>query len=314
MNPALAAIAIAILAGAVGAVFARDARIAVVGLAAALVDRAVPRPIPSRPPAALSLGSSAPSWPPTSCGSRSATAASRPADRGSAGRPTPSSAAAAIVVGLSHGLGAPTTGPEFASGGRVRAGRARDRADPDRARHHPCGHRPQPAAAGRAARPGRPGRHSVARSSTHHRGPVAALGGAVAVLAMAARSDGTAGFALAEGARPPRAATRTRPPRPPSPPADGGDEPAPFLDRRLRRDGRRPGLSRPPRRLARRPRGAARRSWRPSRSARRAASRSAGTVSPPPYLRLFLILGAFTGLAPLDHRRLLPARVATGLP
>ena len=37
MNPALAAIAIAILAGAVGAVFVRDARIAVLSLAVVLL-------------------------------------------------------------------------------------------------------------------------------------------------------------------------------------------------------------------------------------------------------------------------------------
>ena len=89
MNPALAAIAIAILAGAIGAVFVRDARIAILSLAVVLLiapfladpiapgerpGRAAPRGGPGHLPRV---------------DRRSVTAPSRPAGRASAGRPMP---------------------------------------------------------------------------------------------------------------------------------------------------------------------------------------------------------------------------------
>jgi hypothetical protein len=216
MNPALAAVAIAILAGAVAAVFVRDARIAVIALAVVLLATPfLADPIaPASGLVARVLGAILATyllWIAVrdgafqTGGSRLGWAADGLV------------ATAAAVVGFaSHGLGAPTLGPAVASA---------------------CGF----ALAALAVAPLLTGRDVVrvgiglslllqgalvvrcglgGTPSTLEElvtaGAVAALGGAIGVLAMAARTDGSAGFALADELPPRRRrSTDLRPdPRP----------------------------------------------------------------------------------------------------
>jgi hypothetical protein len=224
MNPALAAIAIAILAGAVGAVFVRDARIAVLSLAVVLsIAPFLADPIaPASGLVARVLGAVLATylvWITVRDGAFQ-TGGSRlgwPADALTVG-------AAAVVGFASHGLGAPATGPEFASAcgfGLAAAAIAPILTGRDVIR----------AGIGLSlllqgallVRVGLGGTPSTMESLITA-GAVAALGGAVAILAMAARSDGSAGFALAEEL-PPRRRRETdlRPdPRPATQPEDGG--------------------------------------------------------------------------------------------
>ena len=225
MNPALAAIAIAILAGAVAAVFVRDARLAVLSLAVVMMTA----PFLADPIAAASglaarvlaavlatyllwivvrdgafqTGGSRLGWPADSL-----------------------VATAAAVVGFAaHGLGAPTDGPAFASA--VGFGLAALSI--------------APVLTGRdvlrvgigltlllqgafLVRVGLGGTPSTLEGLVTG-GAIAVLGGAIAVLAMAARSDGTAGFELADEL-PARRRRRTDL-RPAAGPADGRSEPSP---------------------------------------------------------------------------------------
>ncbi len=224
MNPALAAIAIAILAGAVGAVFVRDTRIAVLSLAVVLsIAPFLADPIaPAGGLVARVLGAVLATylmWIAVRDGAFQ-TGGSRlgwPADALTV-------AAAGIVGFASHGLGAPTIGPAIASAvgfGLAAASIA-------------------PILTGRdvirvgigltlllqgslLVRVGLGGTPNTMESLITA-GTVAVLGGAVAILAMAARSDGGVGFALAEEL-PPRRRRQTdlRPdPRPATHPEDGG--------------------------------------------------------------------------------------------
>lgn len=198
MNPALATVAIAILAGAVAAVFARDARLAVLALAVVLVGA----PFLADPIAAASglaarvvaaLLATYLAWIVVRDGAVE-TGGSRlgwPADG--------LVAAAATVVGFAaHGLGAPTDGPALASAaGFGLAALA-----------------VAPLLTGRdilrvgiglslllqgvfLVRVGLGGTPSTLEELVTA-GTVAVLGGAVAVLAMAARGDGTGEFTLAD--------------------------------------------------------------------------------------------------------------------
>lgn len=198
MNPALAAVAIAILAGAVAAVFVRDARLAVLSLAVVMATT----PFLADPIAAASglaarvlaaVLATYLLWISVRDGAFQ-TGGSRlgwPADG--------LVAAAATVVGFAaHGLGAPTDGPAFASA--VGFGLAALSV--------------APLLTGRdvvrvglglslllqgalLVRVGLGGTPSTLEELVTA-GMIATLGGAIAVLAMAARSDGTAGFALAD--------------------------------------------------------------------------------------------------------------------
>jgi len=198
MNPALAAVAIAILAGAVAAVFVRDARLAVLSLAVVIAIT----PFLADPIAAASgltarvlaaVLATYLLWIVVRDGAFQ-TGGSRlgwPADG--------LVAAAATVVGFAaHGLGAPTHGPAFASAvgfglaalsiaplltGRdvVRVGLGLSLLL-------------QGALLVRVGLGGTPSTLEELVTA----GAVATLGGAIAVLAMAARGDGTAGFALAD--------------------------------------------------------------------------------------------------------------------
>ena len=221
MNPALAAVAIAILAGAVAAVFVRDARVAVLALAVVLLAT----PFLADPIAATSglvarlIGAVLATyllWIPVRDGAHP-TGGSRlgwAADALVAG-------AAAIVGSVSHGLGAPATGPAAASAvGFALAATAI-----------------APLLTGRdlvrvgiglslllqgavLVRVGLGGTPSALEELVIA-GATAALGGAIGVLAMAARSDGTGGFALAEEL-PPRRRRQTdvRPDPRPAPPSE----------------------------------------------------------------------------------------------
>jgi hypothetical protein len=198
MNPALAAVAIAILAGAVAAVFVRDARVAALSLAVVLAGAPfVADPIvPASGLAARVLGAVLATYLVwivvrdggfQTGGSRLGWAADGLVV-----------AAAAIVGYASHGLGAPTTGPAIASA--VGFGLAALSV--------------APLLTGRdvirvgiglslllqgalLVRVGLGGTPSVLEEIVTA-GAVAVLGGAIAVLAMAARADGNAGFALAD--------------------------------------------------------------------------------------------------------------------
>ena len=222
MNPALAAIAIAILAGAIGAVFVRDARIAILSLAVVLLLAPfLADPIaPASALVARILGAILATYLvwiavrdgafPTG-GSRLGWAAD-----------ALTVSAAAVVGYVSHGLGAPTVGPQLASAvgfGLAAAAIAPILTGRDIIR---CGIGLslllQGALMVRVGLGGTP----TTLESLITAGAVAALGGAIAVLAMAARSDGTAGFALAEEL-PPRRRRQTdlRPdPRPSTNPDD----------------------------------------------------------------------------------------------
>jgi len=198
MNPALAAVAIAILAGAVAAVFVRDARLAILSLAVVTLTApfladpiAAGSGLAARVLAAVlatyllwiavrdgafQTGGSRLGWPADSL-----------------------VASAAAVVGFAaHGLGAPTHGPAFASA--VGFGLAALSI--------------APLLTGRdvlrvgigltlllqgalLVRVGLGGTPSTLEELVTA-GAIAVLGGAIAVLAMAARSDGTAGFELAD--------------------------------------------------------------------------------------------------------------------
>jgi hypothetical protein len=198
VNPALAAIAIAILAAAVAAVFARDARVAALSLAAVLtIVPFLADPIaPATGLAARVVGAILATyllWIPIRDGAFP-TGGSRlgwPADG--------LVAAAAFVVGAaSHGLGAPAGGPALASA--VGFGLAALAV--------------APLLTGRdvvrvgiglslllqgalLVRVGLGGTPTVFEELVTA-GVTAALGGAIAVLAMTSRTDGTAGFALAD--------------------------------------------------------------------------------------------------------------------
>ena len=198
MNPALAAIAIAILAGAIGAVFVRDARIAILSLAVVLlIAPFLADPIaPASGLVARLLGAVLATylvWIAVRDGAFQ-TGGSRlgwPADALTV-------AAAAVVGFASHGLGAPTTGPDFASAvgfGLAAASIAPILTGRDIIRVG-IGLRLllQGALRVRVGLGGTP----TTLESLITAGSIAALGGAIGVLAMAARSDGTAGFALAE--------------------------------------------------------------------------------------------------------------------
>jgi hypothetical protein len=198
MNPALAAIAIAILAGAIGAVFVRDARIAILSLAVVLlIAPFLADPIaPASGLVARLLGAVLATylvWIAVRDGAFQ-TGGSRlgwPADALTV-------AAAAVVGFASHGLGAPTTGPEFASAvgfGLAAASIAPILTGRDIIRVGiGLSLLLQGALLVRVGLGGTP----TTLESLITAGAIAALGGAIGVLAMAARSDGTAGFALAE--------------------------------------------------------------------------------------------------------------------
>ena len=219
MNPALAAIAIAILAAGVGAVFVRDPRIAVLTLAIVLATTPfLADPIvPASGLAARVLGAVLATyllWIPVRDGAFT-TGGSRlgwPADAMVAG-------AAAVVGYVSHGLGAPAGGPDLASA--VGFGLAALAI--------------APILTGRdvirvgiglslllqgalLVRVGLGGTPSTLEQLVIA-GATAALGGAIAILAATARADGTAGFALADELPPRRRrATDVRPePRPAHP-------------------------------------------------------------------------------------------------
>ena len=197
MNPALATVAIAILAGAVAAVFVRDARLAVLSLAVVTLTA----PFLADPIAAASgltarvLGAMLATyllWIAVRDGAFQ-TGGSRlgwPADSLVA-------AAAAVVGFAAHGLGAPTLGPALASA--VGFGLAALSV--------------APLLTGRdvvrvgiglslllqgalLVRVGLGGTPSTLEELVTA-GAIAVLGGAIGVLAMTARSDGTAGFELA---------------------------------------------------------------------------------------------------------------------
>ena len=198
MNPALAAVAIAILAGAVGAVSVRDPRIAVLTLAIVLATMPfLADPIiPATGLVARVLGAVLATyllWIPVRDGAFT-TGGSRlgwPADAMVA-------AAAAVVGYASHGLGAPTTGPALASAAGfglaalaiapILTGRDVVRVGIGLSLLL------QGALLVRVGLGGSPSIFDELITA----GATAALGGAIAVLAMAARSDGTAGFALAD--------------------------------------------------------------------------------------------------------------------
>lgn len=198
MNPALAAVAIAILAGAVGAVFVRDARVAALSLAVVLVGAPfLADPIvPATGLAARVVGAVLATyllWIVVRDGTFT-TGGSRlgwPADSLVA-------AAAAVVGFASHGLGAPAGGPGIASA--VGFGLAALSVAPLL-----TGRDVVRVGVGLSlllqgvllVRVGLGGTPSTLEQLVTA-GAIAALGGAIAVLAMAARADGTGGFALAD--------------------------------------------------------------------------------------------------------------------
>jgi hypothetical protein len=222
MNPALAAVAIAILAGAVGAVFVRDPRVAVLALAVVLATTPfLADPIvPASGLVARVLGAVLATylvWIAVRDGAFM-TGGSRlgwPADALVAG-------AAAVVGYTSHGLGAPTTGPALASAvgfglaalaiAPILTGRDVVRVGIGLSLLL------QGALLVRVGLGGTP----TTLDELVTAGATAALGGAIGVLAMAARSDGTAGFALADELPPRRRrGTDVRPdPRPTRRPED----------------------------------------------------------------------------------------------
>lgn len=198
MNPAIAAIALAVLAAAVAAVFTRDARVAVLSLAVVLLTAPfLADPIaPASGLAARVVGAVLATylvWIVVRDGAFG-TGGSRlgwPADGLVA-------AAAAVVGFVAHGLGAPAGGPDLASAagfGLAALAIA-------------------PLLTGRdvlrvgiglslllqgalLVRVGLGGTPSTLEELVTA-GAIATLGGAIAVLAMAARKDGTAGFTLAD--------------------------------------------------------------------------------------------------------------------
>ena len=135
MNPILAGVALAVVAGAVVAVSARDARIVVLALAVVLVASPLLAD-PLAPPLGLAARlRRRRSWPRTCCGSSRAigrrTACRQPRPEGSRiGWPAEIlvAAGAAVVVGFAaHGLGAPAAGPAAGQRRRVRGRGARGR-------------------------------------------------------------------------------------------------------------------------------------------------------------------------------------------
>jgi len=222
MNPALAAVAIAILAGAVGAVSVRDPRIAVLTLAIVLVTTPfLADPIiPATGLVARVLGAVLATyllWIPVRDGAFT-TGGSRlgwPADAMVA-------AAAAVVGYASHGLGAPTTGPALASA--VGFGLAALAVAPILTGRDVVrvgiglGLLLQGALLVRVGLGGSPSVMDELITA----GATGVLGGAIGVLAVTARSDGSAGFALADELPPRRRrATDLRPdPRPSSHPEE----------------------------------------------------------------------------------------------
>jgi len=222
MNPALAAVAIAILAGAVGAVSVRDPRIAVLTLAIVLVTTPfLADPIiPATGLVARVLGAVLATyllWIPVRDGAFT-TGGSRlgwPADAMVA-------AAAAVVGYASHGLGAPTTGPALASA--VGFGLAALAVAPILTGRDVVrvgiglGLLLQGALLVRVGLGGSPSVMDELITA----GATGVLGGAIGVLAVTARSDGSAGFALADELPPRRRrAADLRPdPRPSSHPEE----------------------------------------------------------------------------------------------
>ena len=224
MNPVLGAVAAVVVAGAVVAVSARDGRLAVVGLAATLVFAPLlgtPLDAPLGLAASLAGGILAAYLLWIAVRGGGMTGGSR------LGWPTEALlAGAAFVVGLgTHGLGAPALGPvEGQAAGFALAALA-----------------VVPVATGRdvvrigiglflllaggAARARRPRWQSFPARAAVTAALVAALGGAVAALAYAARSDGPAGFDLATEwrvrIRRPLDARRDSPRPPEVPTADG---------------------------------------------------------------------------------------------
>ena len=197
MNPALAGVALAVVVGAIVAGSARNARTAILGLVVTLVAAPVladPLPTPlglaARLVGAVLAGYLL--W--------IARADRAPRTGGSRlGWPTDAFlAAAAAVVGYgSHGLGAPAAGPPLAVGGRVRARRARRRCPSSTGRDIlRVGIGLLLLSSGallvRTGLGGTPG----ALEQLLTAGLVATLGGAVAILAVAAEPDGGDGFEL----------------------------------------------------------------------------------------------------------------------
>jgi hypothetical protein len=224
MNPALAIVAIAILTGAVAAVFARDARLAVLALAVVLLTTPfLADPIaPASGLVARVLGAVLATylvWIAVRDGAFQ-TGGSRlgwPADGLVA-------AAAAVVGSVAHGLGAPADGPALASAvgfGLAALALAPLLTGRDVLRVGiGLSLLLQGALLVRVGLGGTPS----ALEELVTAGATAALGGAIAVLAMATRMDGTAGFALAEEL-PPRRRRQTDL-RPDPRRAAGPDEPS----------------------------------------------------------------------------------------
>ena len=302
MNPALAGVALAVTVGAVVAVSARDARTAVLGLAVVarrdpvLADPAGRHAGPRRPARRRDPGR----VPPVDrrratgrCADRRV--APRLAGRASWPRRRRSSATART------GSGPPASGPALAQARRVRPGGPGGRA----------ARRPAGTSSGSGSgllllmdgallvRVGLGGTPATLEQLVTA-GLIVGLGGAIAVLAFAARAGRRRRLRAARLPRSRRAADRPR--------ADararraGGDASRSSCAVTVRA---RPALALLLRRAPASPRAvvglvalAARRARGRSRSTRRARDRSAGRPSPTTeYLRLFLVLGSLVGLS-----------------
>jgi hypothetical protein len=198
VNPLLAVVALAVVAGAVAAVSLRDARGVVLGLAAvAVISPVLADPVPDPVGLAARLVAAI-------LGAYLLWIAARPGG-GSALAPAPATGAAGAIVGFAaHGLGATAGGPALASAAGfalatlavtpLLTGRDILRLGVGLVLLLHAGLLVRVALGGTPA----------VLEQLVTAGLVAALGGALAVLVMAARSDGSGGLELATDQTPPR--------------------------------------------------------------------------------------------------------------